>query len=81
MIIIDIFNELKRRNRVKTKAEFSIKFLRRAANYLCLCESGTRPVSDQTLAILARALSAHELHDLKGNVVAALLREDETPCQ
>ncbi len=45
MIIIDIFNELKRRDHIKTKAEFSTKFLQRAANCLCLrgwCPTGER---------------------------------------
>jgi len=80
MIIIEIFNELKRRDLVKTKAEFSTKFLQRAANYLCLCESGARQISDETLANLARALCAPELHELKSKVVSALLRENGS-CQ
>jgi len=80
MTISEIFEELLARKRVATKSEFSTRFLRRAENYLSVCDSRSRHPSDETLVRLARALCAPDLRDLQEKVVLSLLKED-AKCQ
>ena len=72
MITDDIYDELKRRMLVETKAEFSRIFLGGPHNAYTLQKTRGR-TTERTLVNLVRALGEHEQRDLQARVIATML--------